>query len=126
MAKMMSMDSQILLNTMRIQNSINDILDNANSDADIVKDEKNVNLLSFYIIKMFSLRKNFSGKTKKTLSIYNDFKYDILSKSLVSCVPLISNIEIVDFARSLADSVAVEEIKARYDLCIKESQKYEG
>lgn len=123
---MMSMDSQVLLNVMKVQNSINDILDNADSDEDVIKNKNNVDLLTFYVVKLFAMRKNFSGKTKKALTIFNDFKHDVVMKSLVSCIPLISSMEIVNLARSLADPVAMDEIKSRYELCIKESQKYEG
>ena len=64
MAKMMSKDSQIILNMLRIQDDIQDIL-NSDDEDKIIEDKSKINLLTFYIVKLYALRKNFSGKTKK-------------------------------------------------------------
>ena len=85
MAKSMSMDSQIILNMMRVQNSINDILGDVDNDHEVIKDKTKVDLLTHYIIKMFALRKNFSGKTKKAISFFNDFKGNMIISSLNYC-----------------------------------------
>lgn len=126
MAKSMSMDSQIILNMMRVQNSINDILGDVDNDHEVIKDKTKVDLLTHYIIKMFALRKNFSGKTKKAISFFNDFKGNMIINSLNYCYPMIGDIEIVRIARSMADDLAKDELVSRYEVCIKESQNYDG
>lgn len=126
MAKSMSMDSQIILNMMRVQNSINDILGDVDNDHEVIKDKTKVDLLTHYIIKMFALRKNFSGKTKKAISFFNDFKGNMIISSLNYCYPMIGDIEIVRIARSMADDLAKDELVSRYEVCIKESQNYDG
>ena len=126
MAKSMSMDSQIILNMMRVQNSINEVLGDVGTEHEVAKDKSKVDLLTFYIIKMFSLRKNFSGKTKKAVTFFNDFKGNMISNSLTFCYPMIGDIEIVRIARSMADDLAKDELISRYEICIKESQNYEG
>ncbi len=126
MAKAMSKDSQIILNMMRVQDSMNAVLGNVGTEHEVAKDQSKVDLLTFYILKLFGLRKNFSGKTKKAVTFFNDFKGDSVAKSLNVCYPTISNLEIVRMARSLADASARSALTARYELCIKESQNYEG
>ncbi len=126
MAKSMSKDSQIILNMMKVQNSINSVLGDVDKDSEIAKDTTKVELLTFYVLKMFALRKNVSGKTKKALGIFNDFKGATILNSLSFCYPMISDIEIVRVARSMADELARAELISRYDVCIKESQKYSG
>ena len=44
-----------------------------NSEDKIIEDKSKINLLTFYIVKLYALRKNFSGKTKKALSLFDDF-----------------------------------------------------
>ena len=126
MAKAMSKDSQIILNMMRIQDSMNDILDSTDTDNELVQDKSKIDLLTFYIIKMFSMRKNFSGKTKKALSMFDDFKGNAVMNSLVFCYPMICAMDIVKIARELSDEVARDEFKTRYEICIKESMAYDG
>lgn len=126
MAKSMSKDSQIILNMMRVQNSINSVLGDVDKDSEIIKDKTKVELLTYYILKMFALRKNVSGKTKKALTMFNDFKGATILNSLSFCYPMISDIEIVRVARSMADEDARADLLSRYDICIKESQKYSG
>ena len=125
MAKSMSKDSQILLNMMRVQDSINVVL-NKGADTELVKDKSNIDLLTFYILKMFAMRKMFSGKTKKALSIFDDFEGTTISNSLNYCFPMVGDLEIVKVARGLSDVVAKDELSSRYEVCIKESLKYEG
>ena len=126
MAKSMSKDSQIILSMMRIQDSINAVLDKADNDNELIKDKANVELLTYYVLKMFAMRKQFSGKTKKTLTIFSDFKGRMISDSLTYCYPMIGDMEIVKVARELSDVVARDELNSRYDVCIKESLKYDG
>lgn len=125
MAKSMSKDSQIILNMMKVQDNVNKILD-ASEDEDIVKDRTQIDLLTFYIVKMFSMRKNFSGKTKKAVSFFNDFKGDCVMKSLNYCYPMISGNEIIRIARNMSDTIARNELVERYGVCIKESENYSG
>ena len=47
MAKMMSKDSQIILNMLRIQDDIQDIL-NSDDEDKIIEDKSKINLLTFY------------------------------------------------------------------------------
>lgn len=124
MAKTMSKDSQILLNILGIQEKMDNIFGKYEEISDVSKEEKDVSLLSFYIIKLFMLRKFFSGKTKKALHIFDDFTYDLFSRHLASCYPLMSDKEIVNFARALCDDDARLEINDRYVVCIADSEKY--
>lgn len=124
MAKSMSKDSQIILNMMRTQNAINDVLGDVDKDSEIVNDKAKIDLLTFYILKMFALRKNVSGKTKKALTLFNDFKGAAILNSLSYCYPTISNLEILRIARSMADKLAKDELISRYELCIQESVNY--
>ena len=48
MAKSMSKDSQIILNMMRTQNAINDVLGDVDKDSEIVNDKAKIDLLTFY------------------------------------------------------------------------------
>ena len=125
MAKSMSKDSQIILNMMRVQDKINKIFD-AFEDEEIIKDREQVDLLTLYIIKMFSMRKNFSGKTKKAISFFDDFKGNCVMQSLSFCYPTISGTEIIRIARNMSDELARNELTERYDTCIKESENYSG
>ena len=124
MAKSMSKDSQIILNMMKIQGTINSILGDVDKDSETAKDKSKVDLLTFYILKMFALRKNFSGKTKKALGFFDDFKGATVLNSLSFCYPTVSGLEIVRMARMMADIEAKDALMKRYDLCIKESEKY--
>lgn len=126
MAKSMSKDSQIILNMMRVQDSMNVILGDVGTDKEVAKNQAKVDLLTFYILKLFGMRKNFSGKTKKALTIFNDFKGNTVASSLNYCYPTVSNLEIVRMARSLADDLSRDELTSRYEVCIQESQNYEG
>ena len=123
MAKMMSKDSQIILNMLRIQDDIQDIL-NSDDEDKIIEDKSKINLLTFYIVKLYALRKNFSGKTKKALSLFDDFKGKMLLNSLNYCYTMFSAKEIISFARELSDPAAHDELTSRYEVCIKESEKY--
>ena len=124
MAKSMSMDGQILMNVMKIQEEMTKIID-SKSVEDIVKDKHSINELSYYIVRLYSLRKQFSGKTKKALDFFSDFKYDLFMKHMDNCYPMVSNADIVDFAISLSDEVARAAVDGQYGLCIKESEKVE-
>ena len=126
MAKEPSKDSQILINMMMIQKDMNSLIDKYETVDLAAKDKDTVNLLSYYIIKLFSMRKNFSGKTKKELPLFNENSYGILSKHMISCFPLLSDKEIVMFAKSLCDDDANISIMKRYEICITESLKYGG
>lgn len=126
MAKAMSKDSQILLNMMRVQDSMNAVLGDVGTDKEVAKNQAKVDLLTFYILKLFAMRKNFSGKTKKAVTFFNDYKGHIISSSLNYCYPTVSNLEIVRVARSMADQLAREELINRYELCVKESPNYNG
>ena len=126
MAKAMSKDSQIILNMMRIQDSINDILNSTDNDNELVQDKSKIDLLTFYIIKMFSMRKNFSGKTKKALGMFDEFKGNAIMGALTFCYPMIGAMDIIKTARELSDEVARDEFNSRYEVCIKESQAYDG
>lgn len=122
MAKSMPFDSQIILNMLKIQDSINKILDE-HLEEDILKDKSLVDLLTFYIIKMFALRKRFSGKTKKALTFFDDRNGTIIINSLNYCYPMISDIEIVNMATDMASGAAYEELKLRYENCVKDATK---
>lgn len=124
MAKMMSKDSQIILNMLRIQDCMSAILDKNDGENSLTKDSSSIDLLTFYIVKLFALRKNFSGKTKKALTIFNDFKGNMVLSSLNYCYPMVSPAEIIAFAYQLSDEVARHELTERYEVCIKESEKY--
>lgn len=118
----MGMDSQIILNMAQVQDSINKVLDE-HSEEDILKDSALVDLLTFYIIKMFSLRKRFSSKTKKALSFFSDVRGKIVLDSMNYCYPMLNSKEIIDMATDMASGAACEELKLRYENCIKESDK---
>lgn len=122
MAKSMPFDSQIILNMLKIQDSINKILDE-HLEEDILKDKSLVDLLTFYIIKMFALRKRFSGKTKKALTFFDDRNGTIIINSLNYCYPMISDTEIVNMATDMASGAAYEELKLRYENCVKDATK---
>lgn len=124
MAKSMSMDGQILMNVMKIQEEMTKIIDSKSAE-DIVKDKHSINELSYYIVRLYSLRKQFSGKTKKALDFFSDFKYDLFTKHMVNCYPMVSNADIVDFAITLSDEVARASVDGQYGICIKESEKVE-
>ena len=126
MAKEMSKDSQILINMMMVQKDMNAIIDKYETVDLVAEDKDSVNLLAYYIIRLFSMRKNFSGKTKKELHFFNENNYTILSKHLISCFPLMSDKEIVLFAKNLCDDDANIDLLERYKLCIAESLKYGG
>lgn len=123
--KAMSKDSQIILNMYRIQDLINDIIDDK-EDSEVAEDSTKVSALSFYILKMYAMRKNFSGKTKKALSFFDDDVEKIIIKSMSFCYPMISDTEIVRVARGLADMDNRLTMAQQYELCIKESYKYQG
>ena len=126
MAKEPSKDSQILINMMMVQKDMNTLIDKYDTVDLVAENKDSVNLFAYYIIKMFSMRKNFSGKTKKELHFFDENSYGILSKHLISCFPLMSDVEIVMFAKTICDEVAHAEIMTRYEACIKESLKYGG
>lgn len=125
MAKMMSKDSQIILNMMKVQDCINSVLD-SKSDENLIKDNKSIDLLTYYIVKMYSMRKCFSGKTKKALTLFDDFKGKTVINSLTYCYPTISHSEIIETARYLADVSSRDAFSTQYAACIKESVKYEA
>ena len=58
--------------------------------------------------------------------VKNENNYTILSKHLISCFPLMSDREIVLFAKNLCDDDANLELLKRYEVCITESLKYGG
>lgn len=128
MAKSMSKDSQIILNMMRTQDSMNAILGDVDKDKEVAKNQAKVDLLTYYIIKLYGLRKNVSGKTKKEVYFlnFNESKAAVVLASIHYCYPTVSNLEIVKLARVLADAPAREELTNRYDVCIKESPNYQG
>ena len=55
MAKAMSKDSQILLNMMRVQDSMNAVLGDVGTDKEVAKNQAKVDLLTFYILKLFAM-----------------------------------------------------------------------
>lgn len=126
MAKMMSRDSQIILNMLRVQDKINDVLFELDTEDKIENSKKviSIDVLNFYILKLVGLSKNFSGKTKKAIGIFNESKTILIQKSVQSCFPLVSDSEVISYARSLADDASKAELKARYEVCIKESENY--
>lgn len=128
MAKSMSKDSQIILNMMRVQDSMNAVLGDIGTDKDVAKNQAKVDLLTFYITKLYALRKNVSGKTKKALTTFtfNEFNANVIMSAVSYCYPMVSNLEIVKVARILADNAMRDELTARYDVCIKESPNYNG
>ena len=97
MAKSMSKDSQIILNMMRIQDSMNDILDSTDTDNELVQDKSKIDLLTFYITKLYALRKAVSGKTKKALTTFNlsEFDANIIMSAISYCYPTVSNLEFI-------------------------------
>lgn len=125
MAKEMSKDSQILLNMMKVQSKMVDVFDSFDDKKDLIKDENSVNLLTYFLIRLFSMRKNFSGKTKKAIGHFDDEEYNLITRHLVSCFPLISNSEIVDYAEYMCSSEVHESLLEHYGKCVKQSLKYE-
>lgn len=125
MAKTTPKDSQILLNMMRVQDAINKVLGDSD-DESVAKKSTSVDLLTHYIIKLFALRKNFSGKTKKAVTIFEDFKGASVLESMSYCYPTLSDREIVSFARELADENSRAALIERYNTCILDSEKYDG
>lgn len=126
MVKAVSKDSQIILNMMRVQDKMSDILESKKEKKDLYKDASSIDLLTFYITKMFAMRKNFSGKTKKALTFFNEKRGAMVQSSLGYCYPMLSPQSIVDLATSMSDDNAYGELQKRYEVCIKESVKYEG
>ena len=128
MVKSMSKDSQIILNMMRVQDSMNAVLGDVGTDKEVAKNQAKVDLLTFYITKLYALRKAVSGKTKKALTTFNltEFDANIIMSAIFYCYPTVSNLEIVKVARVLADVAMRDELTARYDVCIKESPNYNG
>ena len=122
----MSKDSQIILNMMRTQDTMNNVLGDIGTEKEVAQNQAKVDLLTFYILKMFGLRKKVSGKTKKALTIFDDYKGNAISNSLTYCYPTISNLEIVRIARSMADELSRDILLSHYEICIKESQNYQG
>ena len=59
MAKSTPKDSQIILNMMKVQDAINKVIGESD-DETIAKKSASVDLLTYYIVKLFALRKNFS------------------------------------------------------------------
>lgn len=121
MAKTMEHDGQILLNIMMVQEKMRELIDSFDSNVGLIADKPTINLLTYYIIRLFSLRKNFSTKTKKDLNIFDDDKYALISKHMISCFPLISDAEILDLAYDLSDLDAIQRVADRYAICINVS-----
>lgn len=124
--KTMSRDSQIILNIMRYQDKIDAVIESADTESEVSNDKEKVELLTFYILKIFAMRKNFSGKTKKALTCFDDEKASMILAGLNFCYPTYSDSEIVTLAMSLSDPAVRTELSKQYELCIKESQKYHG
>lgn len=128
MAKSTPKDSQIILNMMKVQDAINKVIGESD-DETIAKKSASVDLLTYYIVKLFALRKNFSGKTKKDakiIAIFDDFKGACVLESMSFCYPTINDREIVSFARKLADEESRGYLIERYNICILDSEKYDG
>jgi hypothetical protein len=128
MAKSTPKDSQIILNMMKVQDAINKVIGESD-DETIAKKSASVDLLTYYIVKLFALRKNFSGKTKKDakiIAIFDDFKGACVLESMSFCYPTINDREIVSFARKLADEESRGDLIERYNICILDSEKYDG
>jgi hypothetical protein len=128
MAKSTPKDSQIILNMMKVQDAINKVIGESD-DETIAKKSASVDLLTYYIVKLFALRKNFSGKTKKDakmVAIFDDFKGACVLESMSFCYPTINDREIVSFARKLADEESRGDLIERYNICILDSEKYDG
>ena len=128
MAKSTPKDSQIILNMMKVQDAINKVIGESD-DETIAKKSASVDLLTYYIVKLFALRKNFSGKTKKDakiIAIFDDFKGACVLESMSFCYPTIDDREIVSFARKLADEESRGDLIERYNICILDSEKYDG
>lgn len=124
--KTMSRDSQIILNIMRYQDKIDAVISSVDDESDVVNDKEKVELLIFYILKIFAMRKNFSGKTKKALTCFDDTKGNMVLSGMNFCYPTYSDSEIVTFAMTLSDPAVRDELSKQYELCIKESLKYHG
>ena len=82
--KTMSRDSQIILNIMRYQDKIDAVISSVDDESDVVNDKEKVELLTFYILKIFAMRKNFSGKTKKALTCFDDTKGNMVLSGMIS------------------------------------------
>ena len=50
----MSRDSQIILNIMRYQDKIDAVISSVDDESDVVNDKEKVELLTFYILKIFA------------------------------------------------------------------------
>lgn len=128
MAKSTPKDSQILLNIMRVQDAINKVIGESD-DETIAKKSTSVDLLTYYIVKMFALRKYLSGKTKKDakiMAIFDEGKGAIVLESMSFCYPTLSDKEIVSFARKLADEESRVDLIERYNICILDSEKHDS
>ena len=120
MAKDKAKDCQILIKMMQVQDRINDINDN-DDEENVISQENKEALYTYYILNLYGLRKNLSGKTKKSIIIFNDKVADILNKSMTCCYPTLSYETIEKYALQLANKKAKELLKQQYEVCIKEA-----
>lgn len=120
MAKDKAKDCQILIKMMQVQDRINDINDN-DDEENVISQENKEALYTYYILNLYGLRKNLSGKTKKSIIIFNDKLADILNKSMTCCYPTLSYETIEKYALQLANKKARELLKQQYEVCIKEA-----
>lgn len=126
MKKTLPTDAQVILVMMQIQNKIAEILGtDEKEDEKISQDSKNVDLLTYYIVKMVMLLKGLTKKSRESFTFIDTFKCKVVADSLGTCFPMISNYEIVSFARTLATDEACAVLKKQYGLCISKSDKYE-
>ena len=126
MTKAMSKDSEIIVKMMQVQDKINEWVDTYEDNQTDVKKEDICDILKFYVIQMFSLRKNMSGKSKKALTFFDDFVGKTVLESMNYCYPMISDNEIVSIAKALANTNSRDMLSTQYANCIKESPNYEA
>lgn len=127
MKKSLPTDAQVILVVMRIQEKIAEIVGkDEREDEKIAENAKSVDLLTLYIVQISQLMKGLSKKSKEVFTFVDTFKSKLVIDSLGTCFPMVSNYDVVSYARSLATDEASKLTKNQYETCVKKSDNYDA
>lgn len=111
MNKTTSTDLQILHNILKLQRNIEVILEKYEHAAELEVSE-DFDLLEYYTIRMISITKNITNKTKKmTLTFMEPEINKTLIQGLTLCYPIIAKRELIKYAIRISSETAIWEIK---------------
>lgn len=127
MAKTPVQDSQILLNILKVQQEINESIENEGGVGCAAKDQTVYETTVFKLIKIESLSTNLSNATKKELEFLKSMKpVKTIVESLKTCYPTLAPRTVMEYAEEMSSEDKMSAIRLRYKECIEESDRYRG